>query len=141
MIPIREYLKQGKPLLFDGAMGTQYACLSGNMDENCELANVWDPEEIKSIHRSYLKVGVHAIKTNTFAVGQYLAQGETALAERILIAGCTLAQRCAKPYEAYVFATIGPVSGRTAAMPAELYCRQAELFLLQPQHQYQQRDR
>ena len=129
MIPIREYLKQGKPLLFDGAMGTQYACLSGNMDENCELANVWDPEEIKSIHRSYLKVGVHAIKTNTFAVGQYLAQGETALAERILIAGCTLAQRCAKDYEAYVFASMGPVSGRTAAMPAELYCRQAELFL------------
>jgi homocysteine S-methyltransferase len=52
MIPIREYLRQGKPLLFDGAMGTQYACLSGNADGNCELANVWDPEEIKAIHRS-----------------------------------------------------------------------------------------
>ena len=129
MIPIREYLTQGKPLLFDGAMGTQYACLAGNMDASCELANVWDPEEIKAIHRSYLAVGCRAVCTNTFAVGQYLAQGETALAERILIAGCTLAQRCAKPYDAYVFASIGPVSGRTAAMPAELYCRQAELFL------------
>jgi len=129
MIPIREYLRQGKPLLFDGAMGTQYACLAGNMDESCELANVWDPEEIKAIHRAYLAAGAQAIKTNTFAVGQYLAQGETALAERILIAGCTLALRCAKPCDAYVFASMGPVSGRTAAMPAELYCRQAELFL------------
>ena len=129
MIPIREYLQQGKPLLFDGAMGTQYACLAGNTVESCELANVWDPEEIKTIHRAYLAAGAQAIKTNTFAVGQYLAQGETALAERILIAGCTLAMRCAKDYDAYVFASMGPVSGRTAAMPAELYCHQAELFL------------
>ena len=129
MIPIREYLRQGKPLLFDGAMDTQYACFSGNMDENCELANIRNPEEIKAIHRSYLKAGCRALKTNTFAVGQYLAREETALAERLLTAGCTLAQRCAKPYEAYVFASIGPVAGRTAAMPAEIYCRQAELFL------------
>ena len=129
MISIREYLQQGKPLLFDGAMGTEYACLAGSMDKSCELANVWDPEEIKTIHRAYLAAGCQAIKTNTFAVGQYLAQGETALAERILIAGCTLALQCARDYEAYVFASMGPVSGRTAAMPAELYCRQAELFL------------
>ena len=92
MIPIREYLKQGKPLLFDGAMGTQSACLSGNMDENCELANVWDPEEIRGIHRDYLKAGCRAIKTNTFSL--------TPEEPELLEAACRLAKEAAAKSEA-----------------------------------------
>ena len=37
---IRTYLSQGKPLLFDGAMGTYFASLSGRGSERCELANL-----------------------------------------------------------------------------------------------------
>ncbi|MCC8356617.1 MAG: hypothetical protein LJU34_02000 [Oscillospiraceae bacterium] len=51
---IRAYLSQGKPLLFDGAMGTYFASLSGRAQERCDLANLNRPEEIAAIHRAYL---------------------------------------------------------------------------------------
>ena len=80
---IRTYLSQGKPLLFDGAMGTYFASLSGRSSQRCELANLEAPEEIRSIHRAYLEAGCKAITTNTFSVGTDLADGNDVLAGRI----------------------------------------------------------
>lgn len=67
MMDIRTYLSQGKPLLFDGAMGTYFAAHPGRAEERCERANLTRPEEILRIHRAYLQAGCRAIKTNTFA--------------------------------------------------------------------------
>ena len=66
---IRSYLSQGKPLLFDGGMGTLFAARSEGTAEQCERANVNQPEEILAIHRAYLKAGCRAVKTNTFSLG------------------------------------------------------------------------
>ena len=74
MTDIRTYLKEGGPLLFDGAMGTYFAALPGRAEERCELANLTCPEEITAIHRAYLEAGCRAIKTNTFTVGVDLAR-------------------------------------------------------------------
>ena len=68
MMDIRTYLSQGKPLLFDGAMGTYFAAHPGRAEERCERANLTRPEEILRIHRAYLQAGCRAIKTNTFAI-------------------------------------------------------------------------
>ncbi len=125
---IRTYLKD-KPLLFDGAMGTYFAALPGRSDERCELASLSHPEEIAAIHRAYLDAGCRAIKTNTFAVGTDLAQGQAEQARRIVEASCRLALDAARPYDAYVFADIGPAPEGKKLGLAESYCRQADLFL------------
>lgn len=127
---IRAYLSQGRPLLFDGAMGTYFDALSGRAQARCDLANLNQPDRITAIHRAYLDAGCMAIKTNTFTVSRDMTAGETAQAEQSLDAACRLAREAAEPYGAYVFGDIGPVPQETEeTAPAEIYCRQAELFL------------
>lgn len=128
---VRSYLKQGRPLLFDGAMGTWFAARPGRGAERCEQANLDHPEEIAAIHEAYLKAGCQAIKTNTFAVGAELAGGQEELAARLIEAGCRLALDAARPYDAWVFADLGPAPEGKALSQAENYRRQAELFLQQ----------
>ena len=91
MTDIRTFLKGGTPLLFDGAMGTCFAALSGRAGERCELACMDHPEEIAAIHRAYLEAGCRAVKTNTFTAGADLAQGHEALARQIIESACRLA--------------------------------------------------
>ncbi len=131
MTDIRTYLKEGAPLLFDGAMGTYFASLPGRAEERCELAAIDHPEEVSSIHRAYLAAGCRAIKTDTFTVSVDLAQGREDLARRIVEASCRLARECAGDYGAYVFADIGPAPENRSLTRAENYCRQADLFLEQ----------
>ena len=128
---IRTYLKQGKPLLFDGAMGTWFAARPGRAEEPCEQANLTHPEEIAAIHRAYLEAGCRAIKTNTFAAGGELAGGREEQAEKVIRAACRLALDAARPYDAWVFADLGPAPQGKELRPAENYRRQAELFLEQ----------
>ena len=89
---IRSYLKQGRLLLFDGAMGTYFASLPGRAEERCEQACLDHPEEIRAIHRSYLEAGCRAIKANTFSVSADLAQGDADLAKELIGAACRLAR-------------------------------------------------
>ena len=131
MTDIRTFLKGGKPLLFDGAMGTCFAALPGRAGERCELACINHPEEIAAIHRAYLKAGCRAVKTNTFTAGADMAQGHEALARQIIEAACRLALDCAAPFGAYVFADMGPAPEEKALCRGENYCRQADIFLEQ----------
>lgn len=128
---IRNHLSQGGILLFDGAMGTYYASLPGRADSRCELASLEHPEEVSHIHRAYLEGGCQAVKTNTFSVGTDLAEGRQELAARLIQAGCRLAQKAAQPYDAWVFADLGPAPEGKELSREEVYCRQADLFLEQ----------
>ena len=128
---IRTYLKQGGPLLFDGAMGTYFASLPGREETRCERASLDFPQEVSAIHRAYLEAGCKAIKTNTFSVGVDMAQGGEDQAREIIEAGCRLALEAARPFDAYVFADMGPAPQGKELSPAENYCRQADLFLQQ----------
>lgn len=115
---IREYLAQGKPLLFDGAMGTYYAARPGRAGARCELAG---PGETGAIHRAYLDAGARAIRTNTFDLAGLDAPS-------VVETACRAALDAAEPYGAYVFADLGPAPGEGAA-PAEHYRGLADLFL------------
>ncbi|MGM9671817.1 MAG: bifunctional homocysteine S-methyltransferase/methylenetetrahydrofolate reductase [Oscillospiraceae bacterium] len=128
---IRTYLALGKPLTFDGAMGTYYASLPGRAQMRCETANLEHPDEILAIHRAYLAAGCQAIKTNTFSAGVDLAQGRPELGEAIIAAGCRLASETAGPYGAYVFADLGPAPQGLPMPPAAAYRREVDLFLKQ----------
>ncbi len=123
---IWEYLAQGEPLLFDGAMGTYYASRPGRAEARCEPANLEAPDEIAAIHRAYLEAGCKAIRTNTFDLG-----GDWETAQKIIRVGCQIARSAAKPFGAYVFADLGPAPQSSALSPGEAYCRQAEIFLNQ----------
>jgi len=126
---IREELREKRPLLFDGGMGTYFA--EKFPGERCELANLTHPGEIAAIHAAYLKAGCRAIKTNTFTVSGDLAQGQEGLAKQIVEAACRLAMKGAEPYGAYVFGDIGPAPAGTEGNRAEIYTCQADLFLAQ----------
>ena len=99
---VRECLK-AHYLLFDGAMGTYYNFLYPR-GERTEAANRQYPSRIRAIHRAYLSAGAMAVKTNTFS--PFDVEGET-LAQT-LEAGYTLACEAAAPFDAAVFADLGP---------------------------------
>ncbi len=99
---VRECLKTHY-LLFDGAMGTYYNFLYPR-GERTEAANRQYPARIRAIHRAYLSAGAMAVKTNTFS--PFDVEGET-LAQT-LEAGYTLACEAAAPFDAAVFADLGP---------------------------------
>ena len=123
---IREYLAGGKPLLFDGAMGTYYAARPGRTEIPCEQANLSAPGEIAAIHRAYLEAGAQAIRTNTFDLGT-----DWGAAEAVIRAGCAIARAAAEPFGAWVFADLGPAPQAGGMDPGGAYCRQAEVFLAQ----------
>ena len=124
---IREHLARRRPLLFDGAMGTYY----GHPDQRVEQAGIDHPEAIAAIHRAYLQAGCRAIKTNTFSAGVDTAFGDTARAAAYIEAACRLALAEAAPFDAAVFADLGPAPLQTRRTPAETWQMQMELFLQQ----------
>ncbi len=127
---VREYLSQGKPLLFDGAMGTLFAARQGRSGARCELANLECPQEISAIHTAYLEAGCRAIRTNTFDVSRELLE-DTARGAALIEAGCALALEAAAPYGAAVFADLGPAPEAGSLSRGGCYIKQAELFLKQ----------
>ena len=125
---IREHIRI-EPLVFDGGMGTYYAQKTHTRGKGVELANIETPLVVEEIHTEYLRAGAQAIKTNTFAANCSVYQGDTALVERILRSGWEIAARAAEPFDAYVFADIGPVTGLPPADILDEYRFLVDTFL------------
>ena len=103
MSDVREILKK-RPLLFDGGMGTYYKAKPG---QECEQANLLDPEGVLAVHGAYLEAGADAIKTNTFGLPRMAAAGNP-LWEALTDEGWRLAAQAAAKTGAAVFADLGP---------------------------------
>ena len=125
MLDVRKLLAQ-RPLLFDGGMGTYYKAKPG---QECEQANLTDPEGILAVHRAYLAAGADAIKTNTFSLPR-LAAAQQPGWEQLADAGWQLAAKAAGETGAAVFADLGPAPD-TENLPAEqVYLAVAKRFAL-----------
>ena len=124
MIDVREILKK-RPLLFDGGMGTYY---KGKPGQECEAANLTDPDGIRAVHREYLAAGADAIKTNTFGLTRMAAAGNP-LWEAMVQAGWDAAEQAAAKTGAAVFADLGPAPDTEALPAAQLYRRAADCFI------------
>lgn len=125
MLDVRKLLVQ-RPLLFDGGMGTYYKAKPG---QECEQANLTDPEGILAVHRAYLAAGADAIKTNTFSLPR-LAAAQQPGWEQLADAGWQLAAKAAGETGAAVFADLGPAPD-TENNPAEqVYLAVAKRFAL-----------
>ena len=101
-----------RPLLFDGAMGTQLMEAGVGTGE-CGVAwNVDKPDAITAIHKQYRDAGCDLLTTNTFQ-GSRVALAMHGLAERageMNRAGAEAARRAADD-DAMVAADIGPFGG------------------------------
>ena len=125
MLDVRKLLAQ-RPLLFDGGMGTYYKAKPG---QECEQANLTDPEDILAVHRAYLAAGADAIKTNTFSLPRLVAAQQPGW-EQLADAGWQLAAKAAGETGAAVFADLGPAPD-TENLPAEqVYLAVAKRFAL-----------
>src|SRR5699024_11234940 len=107
----RDILAQ-RVLLFDGGMGTYY---KGRPGQECEQANLADPEGVLAVHREYLSAGAEAIKTNTFSLPRMAAAGAAGW-RQLAREGWRLAAYAAGD-RAAVFADLGPAPD-TEAIPA-----------------------
>ena len=125
MLDVRKLLTR-RPLLFDGGMGTYYKAKPG---QECEQANLTDPDGILAVHRAYLAAGADAIKTNTFSLPR-LAAAQQPGWEQLADAGWQLAAKAAGETGAAVFADLGPAPN-TENLPAEqVYLAVAKRFAL-----------
>ncbi|WP_437202413.1 homocysteine S-methyltransferase family protein [Planctomicrobium sp. SH664] len=68
MIPFRERLSLGRPLLLDGATGTELSRRGVNVDVPSwsAAAILTAPEQLLQIHRDYVEAGAEVITANTF---------------------------------------------------------------------------
>ena len=123
MKDVREILKK-RPLLFDGGMGTYYKAAPG---QECEQANLLDPEGIQAVHRAYLAAGADAVKTNTFGLPR-MAAAQNPVWEALADEGWKLAVQAAAETGAAVFADIGPAPDTEAQPAAQLYIALADRF-------------
>ena len=123
MKDVREILKK-RPLLFDGGMGTYYKAKPG---QECEQANLLDPEGVLAVHGAYLEAGADAIKTNTFGLPRMAAAGNP-LWEALTDEGWRLAAQAAAKTGAAVFADLGPAPDTESLPAAQIYTALAERF-------------
>lgn len=125
MKDVRSILEK-RVLVFDGAMGTYYQTQPG---QECEQANLTDPEGILRVHRAYLAAGAEALKTNTFGLPRMAAAGAPGW-QTLAEAGWRLARQAAGE-KAAVFADLGPAPDTEGQPAAAVYKRVAEVFLAQ----------
>lgn len=99
-----------RPLLCDGAMGTQLQ-LRGLVPGGCgEKWNIENPGMVEEVHRAYVEAGCDLITTNTFG-GTRIALSRHGLGEQVADfnrAAAELARRAAGP-ERWVLGDIGPI--------------------------------
>jgi 5-methyltetrahydrofolate--homocysteine methyltransferase len=103
---LTELLQQKKPLIFDGAIGTE---LARRGLETSSAININGPQYISAFHHEYTKVGVDFLTTNTFTANRiYLeTHGQAGDLQAINRAGVELA-RAAAGSQQYVIGDLGP---------------------------------
>ena len=102
-----------RPLLCDGAMGTQLM-FAGLEQGNCgEAWNLTHPERVLAIQRRYVEAGAECIITNTFGGSRIMLNrhGEADAVAPINKAGVEIARRAFGDKEGYVLGDIGPFGG------------------------------
>jgi 5-methyltetrahydrofolate--homocysteine methyltransferase len=102
-----------RPLLCDGAMGTQLM-FAGLEQGNCgEAWNLTHPERVLAIQRRYVEAGADCIITNTFGGSRIMLNrhGQADGVAPINKAGVEIARQAFGDREGYVLGDIGPFGG------------------------------
>jgi len=109
---LQEIIRE-RPLLGDGAMGTQLM-IAGLEQGNCgEAWNLTHPERVLAIQRRYVEAGSECIITNTFG-GSRIMLNRHSDADRVVEvnkAGVAIAREAFDGADGYVLGDIGPFGG------------------------------
>jgi homocysteine S-methyltransferase len=70
MPDFRELLADGRPHLFDGAMGTMLYGKGVYINRCYDELNVSQPELVRDIHRAYVKAGADILETNSYGANR-----------------------------------------------------------------------
>lgn len=135
--PLHEAAKE-RPLLGDGAMGTQLM-LAGLEQGNCgEAWNLAHPERVLAIQRCYVEAGSDCLLTNTFG-GSRIMLGRHRHADDVPAinrAAVEIARQAFSGRHGYVIGDIGPFGGLmepygdfTEAQVREAFCEQAKALV------------
>jgi 5-methyltetrahydrofolate--homocysteine methyltransferase len=71
---LEDLMALGRPLLADGATGTNYFGMGLGPGEPPELWNVEHPDRVRELHRAFVDAGADLILTNTFGCNRYRLQ-------------------------------------------------------------------
>ncbi len=107
-----------RPLLCDGAMGTQLM-FAGLEQGNCgEEWNVTHPDRVLAIQRRYTQAGAECIITNTFGGSRIMLNRHSngARAVELNKAGVEIARKSFDGRDGYVLGDIGPFGGLLAPL-------------------------
>lgn len=135
---IQDYLKQHK-LIFDGAMGTYYSKIENNDNAISEIANLYAPEIILQIHKSYIDAGAKMIRTNSFAANRQVLQISKEEQVKLITTSYDIAKQAVAgaKEQVYIACDIGPIAengGRAEEEILEEYQLICDTFLkLQPE--------
>jgi 5-methyltetrahydrofolate--homocysteine methyltransferase len=102
-----------RPLLGDGAMGTQLM-IAGLEQGNCgEAWNLTHPERVLAIQRRYVEAGSECLITNTFGGSRIMLNRHSEADHVVEVnkAGVAIARQAFGDQEGYVLGDIGPFGG------------------------------
>lgn len=104
-----EQLVQEKPVMTDGAWGTQLQQRGLAPGESPDAWNLTHPDRVEAVARSYVEAGSRVILTNTFQANRLVLErhGLATQVEEINRAGVRIS-RCVARGRACVFASMGP---------------------------------
>jgi 5-methyltetrahydrofolate--homocysteine methyltransferase len=121
MSRLLEFLRSGRVLLMDGAMGTELQNAGLLPGECAEQWNLTHADRVREIHLSYHRAGSRCFLTNTFQ-SHPAVLGKHHLADQLEVmnqAAVGLARSVAGP-DGFVLGDIGPISSKASLEEAEL---------------------
>ncbi len=103
----------GRPLLFDGAMGTELAASTGGLRDNTtvEILNITAPDAVRAVHQAYVAAGADILQTNTYQATRLALQTHGYDVEAINRAAVSHAKAVARTAsrQVWVAGAIGPL--------------------------------
>ena len=70
MRDFRQLLQDGRPHLFDGAMGTMLYAKGVFINRSYDELNLRDPGLVREVHRAYVRAGAEIIETNSYGANR-----------------------------------------------------------------------
>lgn len=123
-LTLTEALARGTTLVCDGAMGTMLHAAGNSLDQALPALNLSDPALVRTVHDSYIGVGVDIVQTNTFGASR-LRLSEHGHGDRVAEinrAGVRIARQAATGSGLIVAGSVSPavtVQQRRRVEPAE----------------------
>jgi homocysteine S-methyltransferase len=137
MADFRELLDDGRPHLFDGAMGTMLYSRGVYINRSYDELNLVQPDLVGDVHRAYVRAGAEVLETNSYGANR-LKLSKYGLEDRLRDINVRAAQiaRAAAGDRVCVAGAMGPLGlriepyGPTSALEARaLFAEQAEALL------------